>query len=126
MYLAFQEHAIEARLMHIVHAIEHKEWPVAINFTAGDEIEIIQPQQCEKDTSEVITITTDHGVSRALAAGNANVNNNNSNPNALTANVVTATASTVSTTAAASKKRKRHIAIDVETERGESSLINLL
>lgn len=84
-----KEHAIEARLMHIVHAIEHKEWPVAMNFTAGDEVEIISN---EKDNSEVITITTDHGISRALAASN---------------NLV------------ASKKRKRHIAIDVETERAK-------
>lgn len=75
--------------MHIVHAIEHKEWPVSINFSAGEELDIAQN---EKDCSEVITITTDHGVSRSMASGN-NIS--------------------------ASKKRKRHIAIDVETERGE-------
>lgn len=79
--------------MHIVHAIEHKEWPVSINFTAGDEIN--EKILAEKDCSEVITITTDHGVSRSLAA------------------VSNAAAS------AAAKKRKRHIAIDVETERGK-------
>lgn len=75
--------------MHIVHAIEHKEWPVSVNFTAGEEVEL----PTEKDNSEVITITTDHGnLSRALAAQN---------------------------NFAAAKKRKRHIAIDVETERGK-------
>uniref|UniRef100_A0A0C9QNG6 Chd7_2 protein n=1 Tax=Fopius arisanus TaxID=64838 RepID=A0A0C9QNG6_9HYME len=84
-----KEHAVEARLMHIVHAIEHKEWPVAMNFTAGDEVEILS---ADKDNSEVITITTDHGVSRALAATTNNLS---------------------------SKKRKRHIAIDVETERAK-------
>lgn len=88
-----QEHAIEARLMHIVHAIEHKEWPVSVNFSAGEELDI--PQN-EKDCSEVITITTDHGVSRSIASGN-NIS--------------------------ASKKRKRHIAIDVETERGNFNVI---
>ena len=114
--LLLQEHAIEARLMHIVHAIEHKEWPVAINFTAGDEIEILTPQQSEKDNSEVITITTDHGVSRALAAGNSG---NNNNTNSMAATVAAATAAAAASAVAASKKRKRHIAIDVETERGE-------
>ncbi|CAG5096911.1 Similar to CHD7: Chromodomain-helicase-DNA-binding protein 7 (Homo sapiens) [Cotesia congregata] len=84
-----KEHAIEARLMHIVHAIEHKEWPVAINFTAGDEVE---HTISEKDISEVITITTDHGISRAVPS----LNN-----------------------LAVTKKRKRHIAIDVETERAK-------
>lgn len=79
--------------MHIVHAIEHKEWPVSVNFTAGEELELTQN---EKDCSEVITITTDHGVSRSIASGN-NIS--------------------------ASKKRKRHIAIDVETERGNLSLM---
>lgn len=83
-----KEHAIEARLRHIVHAVEQREWPVTINFTAGDETET----SAEKDNSEVITITTDHGISRSLAA----VNN-----------------------IAAAKKRKRHIAIDVETERAK-------
>lgn len=74
--------------MHIVHAIEHKEWPVSVNFTAGDEADI---SSNDKECSEVITITTDHGVSRNTATGN---------------NIPI------------SKKRKRHIAIDVETERG--------
>lgn len=75
--------------MHIVHAIEHKEWPVSVNFSAGEELEMIASN--EKDCSEVITITTDHGMSRSVSSGN-NIS--------------------------ASKKRKRHIAIDVETERG--------
>lgn len=87
-----KEHAIEARLRHIVHAVEQKEWPVTVNFTAGDETETPN----EKDNSEVITITTDHGISRSLAA----VNN-------------------IAAAAAAAKKRKRHIAIDVETERAK-------
>ena len=84
-----KEHAIEARLRHIVHAVEQKEWPVSVNFTAGDETELMLN---EKDNSDVITITTDHGVSRSLAAMN-NIS--------------------------AAKKRKRHIAIDVETERAK-------
>lgn len=78
--------------MHIVHAIEHKEWPVSVNFSAGEELDI--PQN-EKECSEVITITTDHGVSRSMVSGN---------------------------NMSASKKRKRHIAIDVETERGNFDL----
>jgi len=89
---SFQEHAIEARLMHIVHAIEHKEWPVSVNFSAGEELDV--PQN-EKECSEVITITTDHGVSRSMSGNNIS----------------------------ASKKRKRHIAIDVETERGNFIII---
>lgn len=76
--------------MHIVHAIEHKEWPVSVNFSAGEELDV---SQNEKECSEVITITTDHGVSRSMVSGN---------------------------NMSASKKRKRHIAIDVETERGNS------
>lgn len=77
--------------MHIVHAVEHKEWPVSTNFTAGDEADYLHSN--EKDNSEIITITTDHGLSRALNAANASIS--------------------------AAKKRKRHIAIDVETERGK-------
>lgn len=88
-----KEHAIEARLRHIVHAVDQKEWPVTVNYTAGDENE---PTANEKIDSDVITITTDHGISRSLAA----VNN-------------------IAAAAAAAKKRKRHIAIDVETERAK-------
>ena len=90
-----KEHAIEARLKHIVHAVVHKEWPVSVNFTAGDETDIMSN---EKDNSEVITITTDHGVSRSLN---------------------TAAAAAAANDISASKKRKRHIAIDVETERAK-------
>lgn len=79
--------------MHIVHAIEHKEWPVSINFSAGDESDVTSS---EKECSEVITITTDHGISRNTTSGN-NISQ--------------------------SKKRKRHIAIDVETERGKNYII---
>lgn len=104
--------------MHIVHAIEHKEWPVAISFSAGDEPEIINN---EKESSEVITITTDHGVTRSIGSNVGTtgvnvgvgvgvsvggVNSSNINSNVLTS----------------SKKRKRHIAIDVETERGNFSM----
>lgn len=80
--------------MHIVHAIEHKEWPVSVNFSAGDEVDI--PSN-EKECSEVITITTDHGVPKNTTPGN---------------------------NMPLSKKRKRHIAIDVETERGNETILS--
>lgn len=115
-----KEHAIEARLMHIVHAIEHKEWPVSINFTAGDEIEI------EKEQSEIITITTDHGIPRPIATGlHTNLNSNitisnvsNNMPPTSIGNNISITSVSSNNNSSASKKRKRHIAIDVETDRG--------
>lgn len=98
-----KEHAIQMRLQHICHAVEHNEWPVSKNYTAytagiGPEYDLNiheTPNATPKrDTStpmsvsegsEVITITTDHCIPR--------INSN--------------------------KKRKRHIAIDVETERAK-------
>uniref|UniRef100_A0A0A9YRD7 Chromodomain-helicase-DNA-binding protein 6 n=1 Tax=Lygus hesperus TaxID=30085 RepID=A0A0A9YRD7_LYGHE len=84
-----KEHALQVRLQHIVHVVEHKEWPASRNFTAyADE----QPTTMEEymrssynEPSEVITITTDHGPKANTFA----------------------------------QKRKRHIAIDVETERAK-------
>lgn len=88
-----QEHALQVRLQHIVHAVEHKEWPVGRNFTAYAEEQPMQVEDYMRQTynepSEVITITTDHGPK-------------------------------VNTFA---QKRKRHIAIDVETERGKSQIL---
>lgn len=98
-----KEHAVQTRLQHICHAVEHNEWPVPKNFTAytagiGPEYDMsihetpnatpkrdTSTPKSTSDASEVITITTDHCIPRM-----------NSN-----------------------KKRKRHIAIDVETERAK-------
>ena len=110
--------------MHIVHAIEHKEWPVSVNFTAGDEIEII-----EKDQSEIITITTDHGIPRSIPVslsnnvGGLNITNitsalGNAVTTANIGNNISISSISNNNTSSAMKKRKRHIAIDVETERG--------
>jgi len=97
-------------LQHIVHAVEHKEWPVSRNFSVYNTSSIMLGTSGELDLSchgtpdatpkrdtstpmslsegsEVITITTDHGVPRLPPT----------------------------------KKRKRHIAIDVETERGKQT-----
>lgn len=74
---------------HIVHCVEHKEWPVSKNFTAYSEDQNQHVDDILRgygEPSEVITITTDHGGSKGHALP--------------------------------SSKRKRHIAIDVETERG--------
>lgn len=102
---------MQTRLQHIVHVVEHKEWPVPRNFSSNSglanaggsgELDLschdtpdVTPKR-ETSTpmsisegSEVITITTDHGSSRIPT----------------------------------SKKRKRHIAIDVETERGKNFII---
>lgn len=102
--------------MHIVHAIEHKEWPVSINFTAGDEIEIL-----EKDRSEIITITTDHGIPRPITANigasGSSITISNIGNNASLGNNMHM--SNVGNNSSALKKRKRHIAIDVETERAK-------
>lgn len=99
----FREYALQVRLQHVVHCIEHNEWPVNNMFTAylnglGAEMDAPIHESClslpKRDTStplsvsegsEIITITTDHGLSRQNQG----------------------------------KKRKRHIAIDVETERAK-------
>lgn len=111
--------------MHIVHAIEHKEWPVSINFTAGDEIDM------EKEQSEIITINTDHGISRhiptlgtSISATPINIGNiNNSGHGNLGGNI---NSNVNNNNSSANKKRKRHIAIDVETERGKNKHFNVL
>lgn len=103
--------------MHIVHAIEHKEWPVSVNFTAGDEIETV-----EKEQSDIITITTDHGIPRQIPGShNSNITITNlgtgaSSGASLGNNITISNIGNISNSA--NKKRKRHIAIDVETERG--------
>lgn len=121
-FYVFQEHAIEARLMHIVHAIEHKEWPVSVNFTAGDEIETI-----DKEPTEIITITTDHGIPRSmstsLSSNSSNINLSNiisggTGSSSSTSNINIGSISNSNNNSSALRKRKRHIAIDVETERG--------
>lgn len=103
----FKDHALQVRLQHIVHAVEHKEWPVGRNFSAysgGSVSTGVGTTETDHDTpeatctptstprslsegSEVITITTDHSSRQQVHT-----------PHTL--------------------KRKRHIAIDVETERG--------
>lgn len=94
-----KDHALQVRLQHIVHCVEHKEWPVSRMFSAysggsmsstqeGDQDNVDTPTSTPRslsEGSEVITITTDHSSRQA-----------NQPPS----------------------KRKRHIAIDVETERG--------
>lgn len=107
----FQDHALQVRLQHIVHCVEHKEWPVGRNFSAysggsvstglgllGDDHDTpdatctpTSTPRSVSEGSEVITITTDH--SRQAAHSSQ------------------------------SMKRKRHIAIDVETERGTVFLL---
>lgn len=98
---------MQVRLQHIVHAVEHKEWPVGRNFSAysgGSVSTGVGTTETDHDTpeatctptstprslsegSEVITITTDHSSRQPVHT-----------PHTM--------------------KRKRHIAIDVETERG--------
>lgn len=105
--------------MHIVHAIEHKEWPVSVNFTAGDEIEAA----IEKEQSDVITITTDHGIPRQIpgglsSGGNSNITITNIGSGGAAASFGNNITISNISNSSANKKRKRHIAIDVETERG--------
>lgn len=113
--VSLQDHVLEVRLQHIVHAVEHKEWPVPRNFSAYNTTSIMLGTSGELDLSchdtpdatpkrdtstpmsvsegsEVITITTDHGTPRLPPT----------------------------------KKRKRHIAIDVETERGKKTALSSL
>jgi hypothetical protein len=47
-----------------VHAVEHKDWPVGRNFSAyapGSDDSHLMEDANRSETSEVITITTDHG-----------------------------------------------------------------
>lgn len=126
-----QEHALQVRLEHIVHAVETGEWPVGVSFSAYSECgtstepaggvsgggglvppqlshhlhqlaaaaaagAVPQPSESQQH-SEVITITTDHGLPRPAHHHHAHSLHSQAN------------------------KRKRHITLDVETERGDYS-----
>lgn len=58
-----QDHALQVRLQHIVHCVEHREWPVSRVFSAYAGQEEAQDSHVAPRTpaegSEVITITTD-------------------------------------------------------------------
>ena len=104
-----KEYALQVRLQHIVHAVEHNEWPVSKTFTAyvagiGPEYDMNIheiPNRTPKresstpmsnEGSEIITITTDHGAPKSILNKN---------------------------------RPKKHIAIDVETERAKlQALVN--
>lgn len=82
-----KEYALQVRLQHIVYCVENKEWPVPKTFTAyvsgiGPEYDLPihetpNTPKRDRDTStpmsnegnEVITITTDHCLSRMGASG---------------------------------------------------------
>lgn len=65
-------------------------------------------------TPDVITITTDQGLSKQLHNQSSSTSTSSSMQNSLQSSQALAAAA-----AASSKKRKRHIAIDVETERAK-------
>lgn len=65
-------------------------------------------------TPDVITITTDQGLSKQLHNQSSATSSSSSMQNSLQSSQALAAAA-----AASSKKRKRHIAIDVETERAK-------
>lgn len=107
-----KEYALQTRLQHIVHLVDHGEWPATLSFSAYSNIKNIDldiavydtPNLTPKrDTStpmsnseeSVITITTDHGLTATKIKSDPIQSNSNS------------------------RKRKRHIAIDVETERAK-------
>lgn len=64
-------------------------------------------------TPDVITITTDQGLSKQLH------NQSSASSSSLQNSLQSASSQALAAAAASSKKRKRHIAIDVETERAK-------
>lgn len=104
--------------------MENGEWPVSRNFSAYNmsginSLDIDRDSSTPKrdsstpcslpDGSEMITITTDHALSRGSAsAGLSAAAVFNTNPSL-----------SITPTGPSGVKRKRHIAIDVETDRGK-------
>ncbi|KAJ6650069.1 hypothetical protein Bhyg_05312, partial [Pseudolycoriella hygida] len=116
----FRDFALEKRISHIIFCVERRGWPVGKSYSAytgcqGMDLDIplyetvkhlptsLSQVARHAATPDVITITTDQGLSKQLQ----------NQINATTINPLQAVA------AATSKKRKRHIAIDVETERAK-------
>lgn len=116
----FRDFALEKRISHIIYCVERRAWPVGKSYSAytgcqGMDLDIplyetvkhlptsLNQVARHTATPDVITITTDQGLSKQLQ----------NQINATSINPLQAVA------AATSKKRKRHIAIDVETERAK-------
>lgn len=119
----FRDFALEKRVSHIIYCIERMEWPVGKSYSAytgcqGMDLDIplfetvkhlstaIDSAARRSATPDVITITTDQGLSKQLQS------QMNAAATAVSQQLAAAAAAT-------SKKRKRHIAIDVETERAK-------
>lgn len=116
----FRDFALEKRISHIIYCVERRAWPVGKSYSAytgcqGMDLDIplyetvkhlptsLNQVARHVATPDVITITTDQGLSKQLQ----------NQINATSINPLQAV------TASTSKKRKRHIAIDVETERAK-------
>lgn len=119
----FRDFALEKRISHIIYSVERMEWPVGKSYSAytgcqGMDLDVplfetvkhlptaIDTASRRSITPDVITITTDQGLSKQLQ------NQMNAAASAVSQQLAVAAAAT-------SKKRKRHIAIDVETERAK-------
>lgn len=126
----FHDFALEKRISHIIYCVERMDWPVGKSYSAytgcqGMDLDIplfetvkhlpttVEATVRRSITPDVITITTDQGLTKQLQN---QMGVSTLNP------LTTPTASTAAAAAAAvaaNKKRKRHIAIDVETERAK-------
>lgn len=119
----YRDFALEKRISHIIYCVEHMEWPIGKSYSAytgcqGIDLDAplfetikylptaIDTAGRRSNTPDVITITTDQGLSKQLQ------NQMNAAASAVSQQLAVAAAAT-------SKKRKRHIAIDVETERAK-------
>ncbi|XP_055681908.1 uncharacterized protein LOC129789277 isoform X4 [Lutzomyia longipalpis] len=142
----FRDFALEKRISHIIHCVEKNEWPVGRSYSAytgcqGMDLDVPLYETVKRiptaidvnlaaavtnvgmagrsNTPDVITITTDQGLSKQLQNPNLasmNPSGMSGSASALSQSMAAAAAAAV---AASNKKRKRHIAIDVETERAK-------
>ena len=128
----FKDFALERRLGHIIYCVEKNEWPVGKAYSAytgcqGIDLDIPLYETVKRipttidlniassslnraNTPDVITITTDQGVSKQLNQTTIQSVNTNNAAQVNNQNITPTTSN---------KKRKRHIAIDVETERAK-------
>lgn len=130
----FKDFALEKRIGHIIYCVEKNEWPVGKSYSAytgcqgidldaplyetvkrlHTTIDFNSSMSSRNSTPDVITITTDQGLSKQLHSQSSTASSS------MQSSLQSASSQALAAVAAASsKKRKRHIAIDVETERAK-------
>lgn len=138
----FRDFALEKRISHIVHCIEHSEWPVTKSYSAyagcqGINLDVPLHETVKhmpptidlvgRSTPDLIAITPDMGGVKKLAmpvpAPPVLQQVPTPTPNLpypkMQLPPIPPAAMAAATTSGSGKKRKRHIAIDVETERAK-------